>query len=57
VSDDDRRRFITRSGAGLGTILVDGFVRGTWKIAPVRDGAALATADAGAHEMRFKQPD
>jgi hypothetical protein len=33
VSDEDRRRFITRNGAGLGSVLVDGFVRGTWKIA------------------------
>jgi Winged helix DNA-binding domain len=41
VSDDDRRRFISRSGAGLGSILVEGFVRGTWKIARVRGGAAL----------------
>jgi hypothetical protein len=40
VGDEDRRRFITRNGAGL-AVLVDGFVRGTWKIARVGAGAAL----------------
>jgi hypothetical protein len=37
VSEEHRKRLLTVNGVGPGTVLVDGFVRGTWKIA--RDGA------------------
>jgi hypothetical protein len=31
IADDHRKRIATRNGMVPGTMLVDGFVRGTWK--------------------------
>ncbi|MGD9891634.1 MAG: winged helix DNA-binding domain-containing protein [Dehalococcoidia bacterium] len=42
VSDEHRRRLASANGVGPGTVLLDGFVRGTWKIA--RDGATAVLA-------------
>jgi hypothetical protein len=41
ISDDHRKRLITRNGRSVGTVLVDGFVGGTWRISRERGGAAL----------------
>jgi hypothetical protein len=41
VSEDDRKRLATANGVGPGTFLVDGFVRGTWKIERRGDAATL----------------
>ena len=64
-------RFITVNGLVLGTILVDGFVGGTWKIARERDAATLhvapfaplappdraALAEEGARLLAFAAPE
>lgn len=43
ISDDDRKRFMSaRNGVLPGALLVDGFFRGTWKIARKRDTATLS---------------
>lgn len=41
IGDDARRRIASKNGQMPATILVDGFVRGTWKIAREKSGAAL----------------
>jgi hypothetical protein len=42
ISDEYRKRLIAGGGMGaVGTVLVDGFVRGTWKITRQRDTATL----------------
>jgi hypothetical protein len=76
LSHDDRSRIIgeeQRNLAGVGgaTVLVDGFVRGTWRISRNKDGATLtvhlferlakkdtaAVADEGARLLRFVAAD
>jgi len=41
ISDDHRARLATRNGVGPGPFLIDGFVRGTWKIDKQRMDATL----------------
>src|SRR6266699_405453 len=41
VSDEHRRRLYTRNGIFPGTVLVDGFVAGAWRIARSRGSAVL----------------
>jgi hypothetical protein len=41
VSDANRGRMATRNGIFPGTVLLDGFVAGMWRIARARDGATL----------------
>lgn len=41
VSDEHRKGFQTANGVGPNTFLVDGFVRGSWKIARARSSATL----------------
>lgn len=48
VSDEHRRRLASANGVGPGTVLVDGFVHGTWKIA--RDGGTAVL------NIRFLEP-
>jgi hypothetical protein len=42
ATDEDRRRLGTANGVVPGYLFVDGFLRGTWKIARQRDAATLA---------------
>jgi hypothetical protein len=49
IADDDRRRIIASGGMGsAGTLLVDGFVRGTWKTEPTRGTVTLLIEPFGA---------
>jgi len=41
VRDEHRKRLLTANGVGSNTFLVDGFVRGTWRIDQDRDRAVL----------------
>jgi hypothetical protein len=41
ATEDDRRRIVTPNGVPPGCLFVDGFLRGTWKIARQRDTATL----------------
>ena len=41
VSEPNRQRLFTRNGIFPGTVLIDGFVLGMWKIDRARDAAAL----------------
>ena len=41
VSDEHRQRLYTRNGIFPGTVLVDGFVTGAWRIARSRGSAVL----------------
>jgi hypothetical protein len=41
IADDHRRRIASKNGLVPGTVLVDGFVRGTWRITRLRDSATL----------------
>jgi Winged helix DNA-binding domain len=41
VSDDHRKRLLEGNQVGLGTVLVDGFVRATWRIVRAGDAATL----------------
>ena len=41
IADDDRKKVFLSAGRVLGTILVDGFVSGTWKIKSDKGSAAL----------------
>lgn len=41
VSDHHRKRLITSNGRSFGTVLVDGFVRATWRIRREKDTATL----------------
>jgi hypothetical protein len=70
-ADEHRQRFITVNGQVLGTVLIDGFVQGTWKIARLRDAATLiiepfaavsqqdrdAVAEEGARLLAFAAAD
>jgi hypothetical protein len=69
--DDRKRLFNTKNGVFPGTILVDGFLRGTWQLTRERDTATLRidpyrklsgkAADEVAQEgdrlLRFAEPD
>ncbi len=44
VSDANRQRLYTRNGIFPGTVLVDGFVAGAWRITSSR-GSAVLTAE------------
>jgi hypothetical protein len=44
VSDQHRRQLITSNGRSFGTVLVDGFVRATWKVGRERGRALLTIA-------------
>ncbi|WP_154760883.1 winged helix DNA-binding domain-containing protein [Amycolatopsis pithecellobii] len=72
MSADARKRvFGVPNGVFPGTVLIDGFVRGTWKIAKTRDAATLdiepyqriskkdsaALVSAGARLLRFAAPE
>jgi hypothetical protein len=41
IAEEDRKGLMTPNGVGPGTVLVDGFVAGTWRITRQRDGATL----------------
>jgi hypothetical protein len=41
IADEHRQRLLTTNGVGPGTMLIDGFVGGTWKITRQRDAATL----------------
>jgi hypothetical protein len=41
ITEDDRPRILTRNGIVPGTVLVDGFARGTWRITRRRETATL----------------
>jgi hypothetical protein len=41
IADEHRRRIASKNGMVPGTVLVDGFVRGTWRIRRTRGSAAL----------------
>jgi hypothetical protein len=41
IAEEDRKRLMTPNGVGPGTLLVDGFVAGTWKIVRQQDRATL----------------
>ena len=41
ISDADRGRMFTRNGIFPGTVLIDGFVAGMWRIARARDAVTL----------------
>lgn len=53
ISDEDRKRLVTPNGAQLGTLLVDGFAAGTWKIASERGTATLTVTPF----RRLAKPD
>jgi hypothetical protein len=41
IAEEDRKRLMTPNGVGPGTVLVDGFVAGTWRIIRQQDSATL----------------
>ncbi|MDP9370250.1 MAG: winged helix DNA-binding domain-containing protein [Chloroflexota bacterium] len=71
ISEDHRARLATKNGVGPGPFLIDGFVRGTWKIDKQRTGATLrltplepilasdrtALEEEGARLLAFIAPD
>jgi hypothetical protein len=71
IADHHRKQIATRNGAVPGTVLVDGFVSGTWKITRQRGAATLliqtfspllkqdraALADEGASLLAFAAAD
>jgi hypothetical protein len=71
ISEEDRGIVFTRNGIVQGTILVDGTVRGMWRIDRRRDGATVsvtafrrvstkdstALVDEGQRLLRFAEPD
>lgn len=71
IRDDHRKRMATRNGVVPGTFLIDGFVRGAWKIKRERGTAALylepfeplgedestALAEEGGRLLAFAAPD
>lgn len=71
IADEHRRRLLTTSGVGPGTVLIDGFVAGTWKITRARSAATLliepldrlpkqdraAVAEEGARLLAFAAAD
>ena len=42
ISEPDRRRLYSRNGIFPGTVLIDGFVRGMWRVTTARGAAVLA---------------
>ena len=44
IADEHRRRIASKNGMVPGTVLVDGFVRGTWRITRTRGSATLHIA-------------
>jgi Winged helix DNA-binding domain len=71
ISEPNRQRMFTRNGIFPGTVLVDGFVAGMWRLARSRGGAALviemfepagdrdrdAIVAEGGHLLAFAAPD
>jgi hypothetical protein len=71
VADEHRARLMTVNGVGPGTFLVDGFIRGTWRIKSTKEGATLlidpleplsghdrdALAEEGARLLAFAAAD
>jgi Winged helix DNA-binding domain len=71
ISEPNRQRMFTRNGIFPGTVLVDGFVVGMWRLARSRGGAALviemfepvgdrdrdAIVTEGGHLLAFAAPD
>jgi Winged helix DNA-binding domain len=71
IADDDRPQVFLSAGRVLGTVLVDGFVRGTWKLSKTRQSAELSITLLGAmaasvqdelmaegeNLLRFVEPD
>ncbi|GAA4529686.1 winged helix DNA-binding domain-containing protein [Amycolatopsis samaneae] len=71
ISDAHRKRVITQNGLVKGTILVEGYVRGSWEITTARRTATLivtpfervakrdvtALESAGARLLRWAEPD
>jgi hypothetical protein len=71
ISEPNRQRMFTRNGIFPGTVLVDGFVVGMWRLARSRGGAALviemfapvakrdrdAIVAEGGHLLAFAAPD
>jgi hypothetical protein len=47
ISEEHRKQVFTVNGQVRGTILVDGFVNGMWKIAQAKDGATLSIESFG----------
>lgn len=47
IADEDRSRLWSKNGILPGTILVDGFVRGAWRITRQRDAATLVVQPFG----------
>src|SRR5580692_11152067 len=53
ISEPDRQRLYTKNGIFPGTVLIDGFVRGMWRITIARRAAVLAVemfGPVGGHE-------
>jgi Winged helix DNA-binding domain len=71
VSEPNRQRLFTRNGIFPGTVLIDGFVLGMWRIVRTRDAAALvielfepvagrvrdAVTDEGGRLLAFAAPN
>ncbi len=71
IADEHRPVVVTKNGLVLGTILVDGFVAGTWKVTRTRKTAALTVTPfaplppaakaeleaEGVNLVRFLEPD
>jgi hypothetical protein len=53
VADDHRRQVFTSGGLLLGTVLLDGFVGGRWKLTRQRDTATLIVEPF----QRISRPD
>jgi len=53
ISDPHRRQVFTVNGIVKGTVLVDGFVAGSWRLDQTRSGATLAVEPFG----RLPEPD
>jgi hypothetical protein len=47
IAEEDRKRLMTPNGVGPGTVLIDGFVGGTWRITRQRDKATLQVRPFG----------
>jgi hypothetical protein len=55
ISDSSRQRLFTRNGIFPGTVLVDGFVAGMWRITRSRGAAALTVEPFGPMSPRDRQ--